>query len=316
MNRIELLELFKEPLPVLDDGHVMLVDVMGDDKAIADAARVSYGIGTRRVSEDRHLLRYLMRNRHTSPFEMCEIKLRVRVPMDAWRHWIRHRTANVNEYSTRYSKAIDSAQSAGLWRSQSKDNKQGSMGLVESWPEGFCRPDSLNGKNPIGGWVQDQYYTDPGDYLTHREDQIHRDSRATYEERLQFGVAREVARKDLPLSTYTEAYWKIDLHNLFHFLSLRLDPHAQKEIRSYAEAITEIVKVWVPHSWEAFEDYRLHGMYLTRFDVKGISSVIQRLAEKCGMDPEAVLQEAIEGSGLPKGRELSDLTKKIQRLHS
>lgn len=230
-------------IPVLNDGFVRLVDYMGGDASIVQAARVSYGAGTKKVREDRGLIRYLMRHRHSTPFEMCEIKFHVRVPMDAWRQWIRHRTASVNEYSTRYSEAIDANQQTGSgeWRSQAKKNKQGSGGYID---------------------------TEIGSVLTAREKALQEFSREVYDERLTNGVAREQARKDLPLSTYTEAYWKIDLHNLFHFLSLRLDSHAQKEIRDYAEAIASLVELWVPHAWEAFQDFRLNASYFSAQEMK------------------------------------------------
>ncbi len=197
-----------EAIPVLDAGFVRVVDYMGDDAAIVQAARVSYGKGTKRISEDRALIRYLMRNSHTTPFEMCEIKLHVRVPMDVWRQWIRHRTASVNEYSTRYSEAIDAAQAtaAGAWRLQSAGNRQGSAGVLPA---------------------------EAGERLSAEEASLQRQARDVYQARIDAGVAREQARKDLPLSTYTEAYWKIDLHNLLHFLDLRMDLHAQQEIRAY-----------------------------------------------------------------------------------
>ena len=190
-----------ERFRVLDDGFVRLIDYMGDDAAIVQAARVSYGKGTKRVHEDRALIRYLMRHSHTTPFEMCEIKLHVRVPMDVWRQWIRHRTANVNEYSTRYSEAIDAAQATlpDAWRLQSAGNRQGSGGALAP---------------------------DVGARLSEEEAALQRRARDVYEARIAAGVAREQARKDLPLSTYTEAYWKIDLHNLLHFLDLRMDLHA------------------------------------------------------------------------------------------
>jgi thymidylate synthase (FAD) len=192
---------------VLDDGFVRVVDYMGGDAAVVQAARVSYGVGTRRIHDDRALIRYLMRHSHTTPFEMCEIKLHVRVPMDTWRQWIRHRTANVNEYSTRYSIAIDAVQrtSPKEWRRQSQENRQGSTGYLS---------------------------VDTGERLSSVERELHDRARAAYEDRIGAGVAREQARKDLPLSTYTESYWKIDLHNLLHFLHLRMREHAQKEIRS------------------------------------------------------------------------------------
>lgn len=239
-----------QKFPVLDDGFVCLVDVMGDDGSIVQAARVSYGAGTKKVSDDRTLIRYLMRHRHSTPFEMAEIKLLVRVPMDCWRQWIRHRTANVNEYSTRYSLAIDAAQTTppGEWRTQSESNRQGSEGFLD---------ESL------------------GATLTESEREFQDSARKLYEQRIEQGVAREQARKDLPLATYTEAYWKIDLHNLLHFLALRMDSHAQLEIRDYATTIGEqIVKPLFPLVWEAFVDYRRQGQFLSRLD----RGVIQRLA--------------------------------------
>ncbi len=231
-----------DPIPVLDEGFVRVVDYMGDDSAVVQAARTSYGKGTKRRHEDRGLLRYLMRHAHTTPFEMCELKLHVRVPMDVWRQWIRHRTASVNEYSTRYSEAIDAAQrtSPDAWRLQSAGNRQGSSGLLP--PEQGAR-------------------------LSEEESQLQRQARDIYEARLAAGVAREQARKDLPLSTYTEAYWKIDLQNLLHFLELRMDEHAQQEIRAYANVIgNEIVAKWVPLTWEAFLDYRRGGTRLSRIE--------------------------------------------------
>ncbi|MBS0262196.1 MAG: FAD-dependent thymidylate synthase [Planctomycetes bacterium] len=242
-------ELRWKKFQVLNDGFVCLVDCMGDDLAVVQAARVSYGDGTKRVSDDRTLIRYLMRHRHTTPFEMAEIKFLVRVPMDCWRQWIRHRTASVNEYSTRYSVAIDSTQSTAPdeWRTQAESNRQGSGGAV---------PTSL------------------GEQLSQDEHHFHVVARQVYQKRLEAGVAREQARKDLPLSTYTEAYWKIDLHNLLHFLSLRMDPHAQQEIREYSTAIGEnIVKPLFPLVWEAFTDYRLGGLFLSRLE----TTVMQRL---------------------------------------
>lgn len=243
----ELDTILGQAFPVLDDGFVRLIDYMGSDDSIVQAARVSYGKGTKSVSDDRGLIRYLMRHRHTTPFEMCEIKLHVRVPMDIWRQWIRHRTANVNEYSTRYSLAIDTARTTGPedWRLQSEINKQGSEG----------------GLDPEKGRV-----------LTEREVRTHDFLKEIYEERIELGVAREQARKDLPLSTYTEAYWKIDLHNLLHFLNLRMDQKAQIEIRLYANTIgEEIVRKWVPLAWEAFMDYRHGSVNLSSHEVEILS---------------------------------------------
>ena len=250
-DRPALLESLRwKKFPVLDDGFVALVDCMGDDSSVVQAARVSYGDGTRRVSDDRQLIRYLMRHAHTTPFEMAELKFVVRVPMDCWRQWVRHRTASVNEYSTRYSLAIDSMQATHdhEWRSQAAHNRQGSGGLLP---------------------------TTTGHRHTAAEQELQSLARRVYEERLEAGIAREQARKDLPLSTYTEAYWKIDLHNLLHFLALRMDQHAQLEIRRYAETIgREIVAPLFPLVWEAFLDYRVEALRLTRLD----QGVIRRLA--------------------------------------
>jgi thymidylate synthase (FAD) len=275
---------------VLDDGFVRVVDYMGSDASIVQAARVSYGAGTKLVSEDRGLIRYLMRHAHTTPFEMCEIKLHVRVPMDCWRQWIRHRTANVNEYSTRYSLAVDAAQTTAPneWRSQSQNNKQGSGELL---PE------------------------DVGIELSREERELLTSSRRVYEGRIARGVAREQARKDLPLSTYTEAYWKCDLHNLLHFLWLRMDAHAQWEIRSYASVIGhEIVAKWCPHAWEAFRDYRVHAMTLSRLDAEIIGLIAQ------GASDRAVAFAREHGwlepgkNGLKAHRERTELEGKLREL--
>ena len=287
------------PLPVLDDGYVRVVDYMGSDAAIVQAARVSYGAGTRRVSEDRTLIRYLLRHRHTTPFEMCEIKLHVRVPMDCWRQWIRHRTANVNEYSTRYSLAIDAASRTepGQWRLQSAANRQGSAGLVDA---------------------------EVGARLSAREREHQERARELYQERLDAGVAREQARKDLPLSTYTEAYWKIDLHNLLHFLSLRADHHAQEEIRAYATLIGEqVVSRWVPATWEAYLDYRAGALLLTRVEREIVACLnagrrqeALRLAERAGW--LRVRADAPNGAGggavLRRNRERGEAEEKLARL--
>lgn len=257
------------------DGFICYVDSMGTDASIVQAARVSYGAGTKQVSDDRTLIRYLMRHRHTTPFEMCEIKFLVRVPMDTWRQWIRHRTANVNEYSTRYSEAIDSMAETrpSQWRQQSSTNKQGSAEKTE-WviPEEWKSEDPETLYLP-GSPVPTTAVKDLPAYLSMREEQLHDLATDVYRERLQAGVAREQARKDLPLSNYTEAYWKCDLHNIFHFLALRLHPHAQLEIREFAEAMAAIVRELYPIAWEAFEDYRLNAVYLTAKDVKAIKKL-------------------------------------------
>lgn len=232
----DLDSILGDKFSVLNDGFVRVIDYMGNDSAIVQAARVSYGNGTRKVSEDRGLIRYLMRHHHSTPFEMCEIKLHIRLPMDCWRQWIRHRTANVNEYSTRYSLAIDSHQTTepDKWRTQSTNNRQGSA------------------KNlPI----------EQGELLSQAESDLRAHAMNVYQSRIAQGVSREQARKDLPLSTYTEAYWKIDLHNLLNFLSLRMAIHAQLEIREYATIIGEqILAKWCPMVWEAFLDYRVNSV--------------------------------------------------------
>ena len=226
-------------MPVLGNGHIRLVDALGDDDAIVQAARVAYGKGTKSVSDDRTLIRYLMRHRHTTPFEMCMLKLHIRAPMDVWRQWIRHRTAHVNEYSTRYSEAIDDrlVTESDRWRLQDKSNKQGSGGSFVA--------------------------KDVGHALSTEENWLHEQSMSVYRRRLEHGVAREQARKDLPLSTYTEAYWMIDLHNLFHFLGLRADSHAQHEIRQYAALIMQMTSVWVPSAYSAWLDYRHNSWSLS-----------------------------------------------------
>jgi len=280
-----------EPIRVLDEGFVRVVDYMGDDAAIVQAARVSYGKGTKRVQEDRALIRYLMRHLHTTPFEMCEIKLHVRVPMDIWRQWIRHRTANVNEYSTRYSEAIDAAQRTApdAWRLQSSGNRQGSGG---------CLP------------------ADAGARLSAEEGALHDRARAIYEARIAEGVAREQARKDLPLATFTEAYWKIDLHNLLHFLDLRMDARAQLEIRQYATVIGEqIVAKWVPMAWEAFLDYRRHALRLSRLETSIVAALAAGDAARAGelADANGLLRRADDGRLRPN-RERAELDEKLSAL--
>lgn len=272
---------------VLDDGFVRVIDYMGSDVSIVQAARVSYGSGTKKVSDDRRLVRYLMRHRHTTPFEMCEIKLHVRVPMDCWRQWIRHRTASVNEYSTRYSVAIETAMHTepSKWRLQASFDRQGSSGFLD---------------------------TASGALLSSEEAELQRLSREIYQTRLGMGVAREQARKDLPLSTYTEAYWKIDLHNLLHFLELRMDSHAQEEIRLYANVIgREIVQKWCPFAWEAFEEYRLGSVVLSKWE----AGIVARLV--CGDHAGAVAIARDAGwlgegtAGLVRNRERKEAEAKM-----
>ncbi len=297
-NAAQVEALRWKKLPVLDDrsgegGFVCLVDVMGDDQSVVQAARVSYGEGTRKVSDDRGLIRYLMRHRHTTPFEMAELKLLVRVAMDTWRQWIRHRTASTNEYSTRYSIAIDAAQTTPPheWRQQAAANRQGSEGLLPA---------------------------DVGASLTESERQFQQQARALYERRLELGVAREQARKDLPLSTFTEAYWKIDLHNLLHFLELRMDAHAQWEIRQYATVIGEqIVRPLFPLVWEAFVDYRREAVHLTRLDREVIARLMRRLAEQgksAAAEDDFLAVQDESWAGLKRCRERDECRTKLMRL--
>lgn len=227
-------------IPCLDHGFVRAIDYFGDDGAIVQAARVSYGKGTRKVSEDRQLIRYLMRHRHTTPFEMCELKLHVKLPIFVARQWIRHRTANVNEISGRYSVFTDEYYVPGTENlaKQSANNKQGRGDLIEG-----------EAADSVLGLIRDE---SDGAY-------------AAYQRLLdEHDLARELARMTLPVNYYTQWYWKVDLHNLLHFLALRLHPHAQYEIRVFAEAIASLVKDWVPVAYEAFEDYRLHSFEMSQ----------------------------------------------------
>ena len=253
---------------VLDHGLVRVIDYMGDDAAITQAARVSYGRGTKAVQNDEGLIRYLMRHWHSTPFEMCEVKFHVKLPVFVARQWIRHRTANVNEYSARYS-ILDREfyiPAPEHLAAQSTVNNQGRGELLEG--EEAAR-------------VLDILREDAMRSYDHYEDMLSQDG--------QKGLARELARMNLPANVYTQWYWKVDLHNLFHFLRLRADAHAQYEIRAYAETMCSIVKDWVPLAYGAFEDYRLGGVTLSG---KAIEVLKRRLAG------EAVTQET---SGMSTG---------------
>jgi thymidylate synthase (FAD) len=254
--------------PVLDHGFIRVIDYMGDDAAIVQAARVSYGAGTKHVQNDEGLIRYLMRHWHSTPFEMCEVKLHVKLPVFVARQWIRHRTANVNEYSARYS-ILDREfyiPAPEQLAAQSTVNNQG-------------RGEVLTGEEAAR--VLDLLKSDANRAYDHYEAMLSQDG--------QQGLARELARMNLPANIYTQWYWKVDLHNLFHFLRLRADAHAQYEIRVYAEAIAACVKDWVPLAFAAFEDYRMGGVTLSG---KAIAVLKRRLAG------EVVTQEA---SGMSKG---------------
>ncbi|MEO0765616.1 MAG: FAD-dependent thymidylate synthase [Pseudomonadota bacterium] len=254
--------------PVLDHGFVRVIDYMGDDAAICQAARVSYGKGTKSVQNDAGLIRYLMRHWHSTPFEMCEIKLHVKLPVFVARQWIRHRTANVNEYSARYS-ILDREfyiPEPDALAAQSVVNNQG-------------RGATLEGAEAAR--VLEILKADSNRAYDHYEEMISDDGQA--------GLARELARMNLPANIYTQWYWKVDLHNLFHFLRLRADAHAQYEIRVYADAICEMVKDWVPAAYGAFEDYRMGGATLSATAI----ACVQRM-----LKGEDVTQE---NSGMSKG---------------
>ena len=233
-------ELLFQAIPVLDHGFVRVVDYMGDDAAVVQAARVSYGRGTRKVSEDAGLIRYLMRHRHSTPFEMAEIKYHVKLPIFVARQWIRHRTANVNEVSARYS-ILDREfylPAPEHLAAQSAVNRQG-------------RGEVLQGEE--AAWVLDTLRADAETSYDHYAAMLNEEQADPARQ----GLARELARMNLTLNTYTQWYWKTDLHNLLGFLSLRADPHAQYEIRAYAEAMLRTVAAWTPLSFSAFEEYRL-----------------------------------------------------------
>ena len=262
-------EILYQAIPVLDHGFIRVIDYMGDDSAIVQAARVSYGRGTRRVREDQGLINYLMRHRHTTPFEMCEIKYHVKLPIFVARQWIRHRTANVNEYSARYS-ILDKEfyiPAPEQLAAQSSANRQG-------------RGDVLEGSEAARVLKL-----------------LRRDAETAYETYVELlnegadgtpvdpdlqGLARELARMNLNLGYYTQWYWKIDLHNLLHFLSVRADAHAQYEIRVYADAMLETVKRWVPATYAAFVEYTMGGAHLSATQL----AIVRRM-----LAGEAVTQE-------------------------
>lgn len=260
---------------VLDKGFVKLVEAMGDDSSIVQAARVSYGKGTKSLSEDEGLIRYLMRHQHTTPFEMVEFKFHCRMPIFVARQWIRHRTANVNEVSARYSEMPDwfYEPDPELCTTQSAQNKQGGTGTpVENAPA--VAASFVKSQTAVYG---------------------------EYEEYIEAGMRRELARINLPVSLYTEWYWKIDLHNLFHFLKLRLDPHAQYEIRVFGEAMAGLVKGIVPVAWKAFEDYSLNSMPFSGLELE----VLKRILAGDQVDLE---------TSIANKRERAELAAKLERL--
>jgi len=254
-------EILYEPLTVLDHGFVRVIDYMGDDAAVVQAARVSYGRGTKKVSEDRGLINYLMRHRHTTPFEMCEIKYHVKLPIFVARQWIRHRTANVNEYSARYS-ILDKEfylPAADQLAAQATTNRQGRGNLLTG----------AEAERVMELLKRDatQAYDSYEEMLNERPDGSRVDEDRS-------GLARELARMNLTLNYYTQWYWKTDLLNLLHFLSLRADSHAQYEIRVYAEAMLETVKRWVPACYDAFVEYRIGGASLSATALKTVRRLL------------------------------------------
>ncbi len=275
----------EKPIPCLDHGFVRLVDYMGDDAAIVQAARVSYGIGTKKVNEDRGLIRYLLRHAHTTPFEMCELKFHCKLPIFVARQWIRHRTVNVNEYSGRYSEMSDKfyLPDPAVLQKQSKQNNQGRDGELTQEQKEFILSRLKAG------------------FDSQRED---------YQKFLDLELAKELARIGLSVANYTEWYWKIDLHNLMHFLRLRLDGHAQYEIRVYGEAMAKIVKDAFPIAWEAFEDYRLNAMSLSRLEIEILSEIA--LTTACFIS-EAALKDYLTEK-LKNKREAEEFLKKFKVL--
>jgi thymidylate synthase (FAD) len=265
-----------QPLPVLDHGFVRVIDYMGDDAAIVQAARVSYGKGTKKVNEDAGLINYLMRHRHSTPFEMCEIKFHIKLPIFIARQWIRHRTANVNEYSARYSILdrefyIPTPQQLAA---QSKGNRQGRGDLVE-------------GKEAAR--VFELLKNDSEQVYDHYIEMLNEDDTGKVINEDNKGLARELARMNLTLNYYTQWYWKVDLHNLMHFLSLRADPHAQYEIRVYADVMIDVLKRWLPITHAAFMNYRVGGASVSAKALDAIKRMLKG---------ENVTQES---SGMSKG---------------
>lgn len=297
-------EMLEKEIPVLDNGFVRVVDYMGGDSSIVQAARVSYGRGTKKNSQDRGLIRYLMRHRHTTPFEMCEIKFHIKLPIFVARQWIRHRTANVNEYSARYSildkefyipdreyieavihetqqlKKLKKLEDTG--QSSLFDDLVGSPSVNDDLLKATAEQSQSNKQGRGDVLEQDE----ASEYIKLIRDTselayrrylklLNEDDSGNTKEPGRKGMARELARMVLPTNIYTQWYWKIDLHNLLHFISLRADGHAQYEIRVYAEVISDIVKKWTPFAWEAFNDYRQNGAHLSSQELSLVKSLIK-----------------------------------------
>lgn len=279
-------EMLYKPFPVLDHGFIRVVDYMGDDSAVVQAARVSYGRGTKKSLQDKGLINYLMRHRHTTPFEMCDIKFHIKLPIFIARQWIRHRTASVNEYSARYSILSNEfyLPDKENLAPQSSVNKQGRS----------------NDKLPddIANRVLATIKEDSLKCYEHYVQMMNEDDKGNIVDENTVGITRELARMNLSLNHYTEWYWKINLHNLLHFLALRADDHAQYEIRVYAKAMLDIVKAWVPFVYDAFCEHRMHGANISKSGIEVIRKMIQG---------EKVDQES---SGMSK-REWDELAKLI-----
>ena len=283
----ELEKVLYEAIPVLDHGFIRVIDYMGDDSSIVQSARVSYGKGTKKVSTDEGLIKYLMRHRHSTPFEMCEIKYHVKLPIFIARQWIRHRTANVNEYSARYS-ILDKEfylPAKEQLAAQSQSNRQGRGDILQ----GKQAEDVLNILKDDATRTYDNYEK----LLNERFD-------GTKIDENKVGLARELARMNLTLNTYTQWYWKTDLLNLLNFLFLRTDNHAQYEIRVYADKMLDTVKKWVPITYQAFMDYRVGAAEISSKGLKVIKSMIS--GKNVGQ----------EESGLSK-REWNELMEKLDK---
>ena len=269
----ELESILYKPIEVLDHGFIRVIDYMGDDTSIVQSARVSYGKGTKQISNDKGLIKYLMRHRHSTPSEMCEIKFHIKLPIFIARQWIRHRTANVNEYSARYS-ILDKEfyiPSPENLAAQSATNNQG-------------RGDALTTEEASN--VIDILRRDAEQTYSNYETLLNENSSGETIDDNKAGIARELARMNLTLNTYTQWYWKIDLNNLLHFLALRADGHAQYEIRVYADAMLDIVRKWVPLTYAAFEDYRVGGTEVSAKEINLIKKLIK--GEKVSFEEEGL----------------------------
>lgn len=256
-------EMLYKPIPVLDHGFIRVVDYMGDDSAIVQAARVSYGRGTKKSLQDKGLINYLMRHRHTTPFEMCDIKFHIKLPIFIARQWIRHRTASVNEYSARYSILSNEfyLPDASNLAPQSSINKQGRSD--DKLPQDVA--------NKVLATIKE----DSLKCYQHYIEMMNEDDKGNVIDENTVGITRELARMNLSLNHYTEWYWKINLHNLLHFLALRADSHAQYEIRVYANAMLDIVKAWVPFAYDAFCEHRMNGVNLSKTGMEVIRKMLQ-----------------------------------------